>query len=161
MELKLETRDLDTLIPYENNPRIIEKAIPQVAESIRQVGYINPIVVDEDGVILAGHTRLEALKADGFTLVDVVVVSGLTEEQRKKYRVLDNKTGEVARWNKRLLAEEIGGLDFGGFDFGQDISGADFEGLDPVDGTPGEKKRVVYCPRIMISAAKRFNMWSG
>ncbi len=94
--LKLERRSLASLHKYENNPRNIEKAVPQVAESIRQCGYITPIVIDEDGVILAGHTRYEALLETGATECDVIVAKGLSEEQRKKYRILDNKTGERA-----------------------------------------------------------------
>lgn len=117
--LKLERRSLASLHKYENNPRDIEEAVPLVAESIRQCGYITPIVIDEDGVILAGHTRYEALLETGATECDVIVAMGLSEEQRKKYRILDNKTGELASWNKAKLREEIADLDFNGFDFGQ------------------------------------------
>lgn len=129
--LHLEKRTLASLRKYENNPRNIEKAVPQVAESIRQCGYITPIVVDEDGVILAGHTRYEALLETGATECEVIVAKGLTSEQRKKYRILDNKTGELASWDKAKLREEISDLDFDGFDFGQsEVLPEDFSGLD-------------------------------
>lgn len=81
--MRLEKRRLDELKEYENNPRIIDKAF------IRQVGYVAPIVIDEDGVILAGHTRLAALRENGVKECEVIVAEGLTEEQRKKYRILD------------------------------------------------------------------------
>ena len=105
--------------PYENNPRIIDDAIDDVAESIRQCSYITPIIVDEDGVILAGHTRYAALKKLGYEECDVVVVKGLTEEQKRKYRLYDNKTGELAKWDQRKLSEELSDVDFQGYDFGQ------------------------------------------
>lgn len=148
--LRLERRKLDTLIQYENNPRDIEEAVPLVAESIRQCGYITPIVIDEDGVILAGHTRYQALREVGADECEVIVAEGLTEEQRKKYRILDNKTGELASWNKAKLREEIADLDFNGFDFGQsEVLPSDLAFLDgntePQNG--GGYDRVVICPR--------------
>lgn len=139
--MRLETRRLEDLKEYENNPRLIEKAVPDVAESIRQVGYITPIVIDEENVILAGHTRLHALKETGAQECLVIVATGLTEEQRRKYRLLDNKTGELALWDNRKLREELQDVDFEGYDFGQ-------EGLfDEPEDIAGEKDRIVICPR--------------
>lgn len=147
--LRLEKRKLTEIREYPNNPRIIDEAVPLVAESIRQCGYITPIVVDEDGVILAGHTRLEALKETGAKEADVIVAVGLSEEQRKKYRLLDNKTGELAKWDKAKLREEISDLDFDGFDFGQcEITGQDFERLETDEEIiGGGTNRTVICPR--------------
>lgn len=142
--MRLEKRRLEDLKEYENNPRIIDKAVPLVAESIRQVGYITPIVIDEDGVILAGHTRLAALKETGAEECEVIVAEGLTEEQRKKYRILDNKTGELATWDNVKLREELDGLDFDGFDFGQiDLGGHEI--IDDVNEVGSD--RTVICPR--------------
>lgn len=104
--------------PYPNNPRRNDDAVAAVMESIKQCGYCAPIVVDEDGVVLAGHTRLKALKKLGRTEAEVCVKAGMTEEQKKKYRLLDNKTNELAVWDFDALAEELDGLDFGDFDFG-------------------------------------------
>lgn len=87
-----------------------------MVESINQCGYIAPIIVDEDGVILAGHTRYKALVKLGREAVECIVKEGLTEEQKKKYRLLDNKTNELADWDLSLLAEELDGLDFGSLD---------------------------------------------
>lgn len=147
-DLRLERWKVADLKPYENNPRIIDKAIPQVAESIKQCGYITPIVIDETGVILAGHTRLEALKQNGITECDVIVVSGITEEQARKYRILDNRTGELAGWDKAKLKTEIEDLDFNGFDFGQcEVITSSFEEEGSTEeGAPVEGKTVI-CPR--------------
>lgn len=111
------TLKVKDIIPYKKNPRKNDNAVPDVAESIKEVGYITPIVVDENNVILCGHTRLKALKKNGEKEVDgVLKVSGLTDEQKRKYRLLDNKTNEKAEWDFDLLAEEIADLDFSGFD---------------------------------------------
>jgi DNA modification methylase len=116
--MKIETWALSKIKPYKNNPRKNDGAVPAVAESIKQCGYCAPIIVDEDGVILAGHTRLKALKKLGWKEAEVVVRDGLTEEQKKKYRLLDNKTGEAAEWDFDILNTELEGMDFEGFDFG-------------------------------------------
>lgn len=118
--MRTEVRRLKDIIPYENNPRNNDDAVDAVAESIRQCTYVAPIIVDEDYVILAGHTRYKALKKLKYKEVEVVVKEGLTEEQKRKYRILDNKTNELADWNADALAEELIGLDFDGFDFGFD-----------------------------------------
>jgi len=119
--MELVTLNLADIIPYENNPRDNDGAVDAVAESIRQCEYIAPIIVDENNVILAGHTRRKALLRLGRTEAEVVIKRGLTEEQKRKYRLLDNKTNEFAEWDFDLLAEELDGLDFDGFDFGFDI----------------------------------------
>jgi hypothetical protein len=115
--MKLETLKLADIKPYENNPRKNDDAVNAVAESIRQCSYITPIVVDEDYVILAGHTRFKALNALNVEEVQCLVCDGLTEEQKKKYRYLDNKTGEKATWDLLKLEQELEGIDLQGFDF--------------------------------------------
>jgi site-specific DNA-methyltransferase (adenine-specific) len=99
--------------PYEKNARKNDDAVPVVMESIKQCEYIAPIIVDEDNVILAGHTRYKALKKLKYNEIDVLRVSGLTDEQKRKYRLLDNKTNEIAQWDFELLPDELDGLDFG------------------------------------------------
>ena len=114
--MEIVLKKLQEIIPYDRNPRKNEKAVNAVAESIRQCGYVAPIIVDEDGVILAGHTRYKALKKLGKAEVQVVVKEGLSGEQKRKYRLLDNKTSELADWDLELLASELDGLDFGALD---------------------------------------------
>ena len=131
---------LSELKPYENNPRINDEAVDDVAESIRQCTYVAPVIVDENGVILAGHTRYKALLKLGYTECEVVVASGLTEEQKKKYRLYDNKTAELAGWDQKKLSEELSDVDFQGYDFGQPVTAVP-------DGDPAVSgKRPVTCP---------------
>lgn len=108
--------------PYDKNPRKNDGAVDAVAESIKQCGYCAPIVIDEDNVILAGHTRLKALKKLKYKECECVRKVGMTEEQKRKYRLLDNKTNELAEWDIDLLKGELDGLDFLDFDFGFDIA---------------------------------------
>ena len=115
--MKLKTVPISSIKPYERNPRRNDDAVNAVAESIRQCSYVAPIVVDENNVILAGHTRWKALQQLGRTTAQVCIADGLTEEQKRKYRILDNKTAEIAEWDDDLLRIELDGLDFEGFDF--------------------------------------------
>ncbi len=119
--MELVEKKISELIPYANNPRKNDGAVDAVVESIKQCGYISPIVIDENNEVLAGHTRLKALKRMKAKTVKCVVMEGLTEEQKRKYRILDNKTGEFAEWDLDLLNIELEGLDFDGFDFGFDL----------------------------------------
>ena len=120
MEKKYVEIDIADLVPYDRNPRRNDMAVDDVAESMEQVGYITPIVIDENRQILAGETRCKALKKRGVVRDKVLQVFGLTEEQKKKYRLLDNKVGEIAEWDMELLAGELEAVDFEGFDFGFD-----------------------------------------
>lgn len=81
------------------NPRKNSKSAKIVAKSIQEYGYINPIVVDEEGTILAGNTRFKALQLLGVEEFDVLVVSGLTDEEKVGFLVADNKVGEYSLWN--------------------------------------------------------------
>ncbi len=119
--MKYIKKKLSEIHPYENNPRNNEEAVDDVVESIKQCTYISPIIIDEAGVILAGHTRYKALMKLGYEEADVVVVSNLTEEQKKKYRLYDNKTSEFASWDQKKLSQELADVDFEGYDFGQPV----------------------------------------
>lgn len=129
--MEIKTLKLTEIVPYENNPRNNDNAVEAVAESIKQCGYVAPIIIDENGVILAGHTRYKALKRLGRKEAEVVIRTGLTEEQKKKYRILDNKTNELAEWDFTKLEEELDGLDFGDFDFNFDFDMPDWSAGSP------------------------------
>ncbi len=150
MERKLITVDVTELIPYENNPRKNDKAVGAVSESIRQTGYNNPIIVDENMVILAGHTRIRSLNKLGINEVQVLQVSGLSEEQKKKYRLLDNKTSEYASWDYVALMEEMEGLDWEGLelDWGIDkVNDFDEDDFKEKEKDEGKEKEYEYeCP---------------
>ena len=148
---------LSQVRPYEGNPRDNDRAVQAVAESIREFGWQQPIVVDADMTIIAGHTRYRAAQALGLETVPVVVADGLTPEQVAAYRLADNKTAELADWDAELLAVELDGLldfDMGrfGFEAVDAMAPADVDGLfEDYDGGSGgdggdAKARTVTCP---------------
>lgn len=98
------------LIPYENNPRVNDYAVKKVLESIKEFGFRNPILVDADMVIIAGHTRREASILAGLEKVPYIVADDLTPEQVKAYRIADNKLAELSNWDEDMLKEELWGL---------------------------------------------------
>lgn len=110
---------IDKIKPYENNPRNNDDAVDAVANSIKEFGWQQPIVVDNGGVIIAGHTRYKAAKKLGYKEVPIVVADKLTEEQVNAYRLADNKVGELAEWDDAELSEELNKiLDINMADFG-------------------------------------------
>lgn len=115
--MQIEYRNIEDINPYEKNPRKNDDAVKDVAESIKQFGFKNPIIVDKDGIIIAGHTRLKAAKKLGMTEVPVILADDLTEEQAKAFRVADNKVAEGSLWDIDFLKDELADLDnmFTGF----------------------------------------------
>jgi ParB-like chromosome segregation protein Spo0J len=109
---------LDQIKPYKNNPRKNDEAVQAVANSIREFGFKQPIVVDADGVIIVGHTRYKAAQMLGLETVPVLVASDLSDEQAKAYRLADNKTSELAGWDFTALAKEMAGIDMDMSEFG-------------------------------------------
>ncbi|MDD3587867.1 MAG: ParB N-terminal domain-containing protein [Thermoguttaceae bacterium] len=109
-------KDIEEIVPYHNNPRNIEKAIDPVAASIKEYGFLQPIVVDADMVIIVGHVRYHAAKKLGLAKVPVLVASNLTPDQVKAYRIADNKAGEIAEWDFDLLPVELSELQGIGID---------------------------------------------
>lgn len=108
--MQIEIRSIKDIRPYEHNPRNNDGAVDVVAASIKEFGWQQPIVVDKDGVIIAGHTRYKAAKKLKLKEVPVVVAENLTDDQVKAYRLADNKTGELAGWDFSVLEEELAGL---------------------------------------------------
>ena len=143
-------RDVDELIPYENNPRINDSAVEKVAESIRAFGFRVPIIIDKDGVIVAGHTRLKAAKELGLETVPTIVADDLTEEQIKAFRLADNKTSEFADWDFEKLQEELDELsevDMSKFGFA-DMQDIDWDNVDDLSEENYDKpeKEMLECP---------------
>ena len=125
--MKVEDLALDSLIPYARNPRKNDGAVDKVAASIKEFGWRSPIVVDEEMVILAGHTRYKAAKKLGLTEAPVHIAEGLTEAQKKAYRIADNRVAEEAEWDYDFLKIELADLD--GL---EDLTGFDAEELDKI-----------------------------
>lgn len=123
---KVTYMDVDSLIPYANNPRLNDNAVDAVAASIKEFGFKVPIVVDGENVIINGHTRLKAAHKLGLTQVPVIVADDLTPEQVKAFRLADNKTSELAEWDLGKLDIELGqipDIDMGAFGFELDTGG--------------------------------------
>ena len=117
MAQKIELWNLERLKPYENNAREHSaEQVAQIAASIVEFGFLNPILVDSNDGIVAGHGRLSAAKELALDVVPVVVLDHLTENQKKAYILVDNKLAENASWNEELLAQEIIKLNLQDFD---------------------------------------------
>lgn len=152
-QLKIEERDVNSLKPYENNPRRNEKAIAYVKKSIEEFGFKVPLVIDKDGVIVCGHTRYKAAQQLKLKTVPCIVADDLTEEQINAFRLADNKTAEMAEWDYELLNVELGGMeninmsDFGFIaidDLVLDVNDEDF--LKDTEITKEKKPKTIICP---------------
>lgn len=124
--VKIEMLTVEELIPYSKNPRINHKAVDKVAESIKEFGFKNPIIIDKNNEIIAGHTRLLAAKKLEIKEVPTIKADDLTPEQVKAFRIADNKTAEFSEWDMELLAQELEELklddyniEFTGFDWSE------------------------------------------
>lgn len=120
--MQIYDKRLDEIKPYENNPRHNDNAVDAVANSIREFGFKVPLVVDSDGVIVAGHTRYKAAQKLGLQTVPCLVADDLNEEQINAFRLADNKVGELATWDDDLLNIELDNItDIDMSDFGFDL----------------------------------------
>ena len=138
-------KKISEIRPYENNPRINDGAVDKVAESLKAYGWKQPIVIDVDGVIIAGHTRYKAAQKLGMDKVPCLVADDLTEDQVRAYRLADNKVSDYAIWDNKLLLEELDAIPddiFTGFELG----GIFDDTLDENDNKPVEEyeKGVTY-----------------
>ena len=109
-ERELRYIDPTELVPYANNPRDNRLTIERLKEGIKAVGFINPILVDENYVILAGHSRREAAVELGLNKVSYIMFDDLTEAQKTLYRIMDNKLGEFSVWDEDKLKKELESL---------------------------------------------------
>lgn len=128
-QIQIQRRSLDSLIPYANNARThSEEQVAQIAASIKEFGWTNPVLVDGDNGLIAGHGRVLAARKLGFTEVPVIELSHMTETQRKAYILADNKLAMNAGWDTELLLVELDGLDAAGFD--TDLTGFSLDEID-------------------------------
>lgn len=125
--MNVELRNITDVKPYGHSPRHNDHAVDAVAASIAAFGFRQPLVVDEESVIIVGETRYKAARKLGLVQVPVHVAVGLTEAQRKAYRIADNKTAELADWNYDLLVRELAELQK--MDFDTDLLGFSVEEL--------------------------------
>lgn len=123
--MNIQQVKIEKVKPYDKNPRKNKAAVDYVANSIKEFGFQQPIVVDKDMVVIAGHTRLKAAKKLKIKEVPVVVADNLTKEQVKAYRLADNKTAEKAEWDFDLLTDEL--LSLQELDFDMEQFGFDFD----------------------------------
>ena len=105
--MEIVYKSIDELTPYENNPRHNENAVAAVAASIKEFNFKVPLVIDTNGVVVAGHTRLLAARQLGLSAVPCIIADELTPEQIKAFRLADNKVGELAGWDFAKLEEEL------------------------------------------------------
>lgn len=126
-KLKIVYKKLSDLTPYENNPRLNDGAVDAVAKSIEEFGFKVPIVIDKDGVIVAGHTRLKAAKQLAIDEVPCIIADDLSDEELKAFRLADNKVSELAEWDFDKLDAELADIDFDMSDFGFDFNTIDEE----------------------------------
>lgn len=150
--MQIMDKNIDKLIPYENNPRKNDKSVDYVANSISRFGFKVPIVIDSNDVIVAGHTRYKAAVKLKMDVVPCIVADDLTEEQIKAFRLADNKVGESSQWDMDLLTDELDGiLDLDMSDFGflaMDMPEDDLA-IDLDDNRPESQKkmRTCHCPK--------------
>ena len=144
--------------PYEKNPRKNAEAVKYVKASIEKFGFKQPIIVDSNRVIIAGHTRLEAANSLGMEEVPCIVADDLTDAQAKALRLADNKVAEFSEWEMNLLGEELGELaeisDIDMGDFGFDLSEFDNIGMD--EKTEVEEDEV---PEEVEPVCQRGEIW--
>lgn len=153
-------KNIDELIPYENNPRINDEAVEYVKNSIKEFGFKVPVVIDKDNVIIAGHTRIKASKELGIKDIPCIIADDLTEEQVKAFRLADNKVSEKSMWDYTKLDEELESIldiDMSIFDF--DINNANDINLDDFFEEKEEKEKIeepkeIQCPHCKMWFAK-------
>ncbi len=108
--MNIVEKNINDIKPYENNPRKNDIAVKPVANSIREFGFKVPIVIDKDGIIIAGHTRYRAAKELKLTKVPYIIADDLSDQQVKAFRLADNKVSEFAEWDQDALLEELQGI---------------------------------------------------
>lgn len=148
-DIQIIKKNVNELVPYENNPRHNDDAVEYVANSIEQFGFKVPIIIDKDNVIVAGHTRLKAAKKLGMQYVPCILADDLSDEQVRAFRLADNKVGELAGWDFTKRDEELAkilDIDMSMFSFKEDEFDINdmFEKVETQEKE--HKKKTVTCP---------------
>lgn len=150
-ELKITYKPVSEIKPYENNPRNNENAVDAVVMSIQKFGFKNPVIIDKNNIIIAGHTRLKAAERLNMQMVPTILADDLTDEQVKAFRLADNKVSEMAEWDFDKLEQELELIDIDMSDFGfnncdicLDVVDDDF--LKDTEITKSKEAKKVTCP---------------
>lgn len=150
---KIVLMKINEIIPYDNNPRLNDEAVDAVANSIKTFGFRNPIIVDKNNVIIAGHTRLLASKKLGLERVPVIVVTDLNDDEIKALRLADNKTAEIAKWDMGKLGVELANINMDMLQFGfedlinkleKEVKEDDFDENEELPENPYAKKGDIF-----------------
>lgn len=150
---KIVMKKITELIAYDNNPRLNDEAVDAVANSIKAFGFRNPILIDKNNVIIAGHTRLLASKKLGLEYVPCIVIDDLSEDEVKALRLADNKTAEIAKWDMGKLAVEIKNIDMDLLQFGfedlinkldKEVKDDDFDEAEELPENPYSQKGDIF-----------------
>src|SRR5262245_35547737 len=133
--MHVEMRPIDSIRPYDNNPRLNDAAVDAVAASIREYGFRQPCVVDEGGIIIVGHTRYKAALKLGLKEVPVHVAIGLSPAQARAYRIADNQTATLSSWDEDKLPLEL--IELQKLDFDLSLTGFGNDDLQRLLAPPG------------------------
>lgn len=134
-EMKIIYKNIEDIIPYENNPRHNENAVDYVANSIKEFGFKVPIIIDKENVVVTGHTRLKASEKLGIKKVPVIMASDLTEEQIKAFRIADNKVAQFSSWDMEKLELELEDINIDMCEFGFEDLNMVIEDNEQIDET--------------------------
>lgn len=152
-------KNIDELIPYENNPRLNDEAVEYVKNSIKEFGFKVPIVIDKNNVIIAGHTRIKASKELGIKDIPCIIADDLTEEQVKAFRLVDNKVSEKSIWDYIKLDEELDSIldiDMSMFDFDINTDNVEIERID-LSNKEFEKYEIIITCQNEIELEEKYN----
>lgn len=142
-------KNIEDIKPYENNPRINDEAVEYVANSIKEFGFRNPIILDKNNVIICGHTRLLASKELKLKEVPCIIADDLTDEQVKALRLADNKVAEKSMWDYSKLDEELEdilNIDMSKFDFKLDEDNINLDEYFEPESEKEKEKKLIECP---------------
>ena len=162
-KLSIQNIKLTDIRAYKNNPKLHNKAqVAKIRDSIHEFGFINPILLDENMEIIAGHGRVAAAQEMGMTDVPAIILSHLTEAQKRAYRIADNKLTKLGKWSVELLNLEFSELSNLDLDFNLEITGFETAEIDLIldgDGTSDPKTDAVPALTDEDRRCKRGDIW--